>query len=333
MIPLNLGAIQDLVNKYAPVVYLNTSEEYLPASIDWFLPQVSLMDQNGKVVSTAVTEAVLASAAATDYLSINDLASTTPGNLSSAPFYVRFTEVGDSSDQYDIEYWFFYAFNGCSSVGLELEIGSKRPSKTVEIPPFGEHQGDWEHTTVRLDATTLDVVGVFTAQHGGGAWETGNYPVYSGTQRPIVYSAFHSHATYPKIGTESIKTIAIGKHDFEVKIGLRDTTDGGTEWDPLRAGGPGALLASVNVTNVTDSDALWTQFPGHWGPPTDQHAMVAAAAKIIYDTAKDLGMPKSGLMEDEIKKVVVDLSSLILPGGPLNPSQQGAWAKGETTSP
>lgn len=80
---------------------------------------------------------------------------------------------------YDIQYWFFYAYNDAAA-GFN-------------------HEADWEHITV-----TTDSAGAFQsawyAQHSSGARYTASQLLWNGTH-PVVYSADGTHASYKGPGT------------------------------------------------------------------------------------------------------------------------------------
>jgi len=324
---LSAEKIQDLVNKFAPVVHLHPDEQFFPASVPWYLENVSLYSKDNKLISETVDETSLSTADSTDYLKINDT-DTEVGSYPDAPFYVRFTQVGDELEFYDIEYWFFYAYNGCSSLGVRGEIGSHRPEFQIPIDPFGTHQGDWEHVTVRISASTQELVAIFTAQHSWGSWEKpGQYDVYESGSRPIIYSAYHSHASYVHSGTETIKSINVGFHDFKISAGLLDRTGTGSRvWDPLESGS-GVNVISTNIPSINQTTP-WATWKGHWGAPPDIAKQIHDAVEILYHAFGHKSHWLKDLSDDVIKVL-----SKVLPNGPDSPSAQKAWDKGEPTSP
>lgn len=333
---ITLETVKQLTDRYCPIVHLSSHEQYRPTSIDEYLSQVSLYDKNGHVVTKypEVNQEIISTAQPDDYLQIENR-DVRHGNLSIAPFYVRFTKVGTNNEYFDIEYWFFYAFNGPSSIGVRLDIGHKRPTLRAQIPPFGEHQGDWEHVTVRINAQTSELFAIYTAEHGWGTWHWPNKIPMSGT-RPIVYSAVNSHATYTHIGKEMIKSKKLGVKEFGFVIGLIDSTDeNGLKWDPLDDGA-GVNVASVNVDGLSFQPQLWTKFHGHWGPPTNQKKQVHAAIEIVYHLLKhEVPHGFRHVLKKTIEKFVKKLWLLrvILPGGPSTPSIKKAWPLGERSHP
>lgn len=98
--------------------------------------------------------------------------------------YVHVEESKTHPDHYNIQYHWFYPYNGPYQGG-----------------PAGAHEGDWEHVTLRVKADTLALSAAHFSAHGSiGSW----YPASSVEMlsgRPVVYSAWNSHASYPSAGT------------------------------------------------------------------------------------------------------------------------------------
>lgn len=205
------NAINQLIWTYAPEVRFHSQEEYFPASVDWFLPSVELVyyenpdiNKSGKLVvlhagsiengqkliellEGSEHERTVAEEKSNRnyYLNIVD-EETRRGEriddngLSHAQCYAHI-RTAPREDAVDIQYWFFYSHN---------------PQNTAT---FGDHEGDWEHITVRLRDSALWPVVYFAKHQNEGAWNTS----YTVDTHPIVYSAKDSHASYRKSGKHS----------------------------------------------------------------------------------------------------------------------------------
>ncbi|MBW0464664.1 hypothetical protein O181_004379 [Austropuccinia psidii MF-1] len=108
----------------------------------------------------------------------------------------------------DAFWFFFYSFN----------LGP-----TVANIRFGNHISDWEHCMIRFENGKPKAVHL-SAHSDGAAYTYDSLTKTDDRKRPIIFSAFGSHAMYPKPGT----------HDYSpVKfIGPVDRTDYGPLWDP-----------------------------------------------------------------------------------------------------
>ena len=120
-----------------------------------------------------------------------------------------------------LQYWFFYYFNDFEFAGV------------------GVHEADWEMIQIGIadDHKTADVATF--AQHREGqalAWAD----VELDEDRPVVYVALGSHASYP----------SMGEHDGAV---VRDTCDGRGKRQPVRL----EIIDGQSPSRV--------QWPGRWG--------------------------------------------------------------------
>jgi len=98
--------------------------------------------------------------------------------------------VIDHKNVWEIRYLFLEAENGPFDLVWNL----------FEL---GEHRGDLEHITARVNADTGEFISIFYACHSydEGAWmPPESLDFFNGTH-PIVYSAHYSHASYPTCGT------------------------------------------------------------------------------------------------------------------------------------
>jgi hypothetical protein len=120
-----------------------------------------------------------------------------------------------------LQYWFFYLYNNKAFLN------------------FGLHEGDWEMVQLRLDARDRPRSMAF-AQHNHGQrcrWEL----VEKRGQRPVVYVARGSQASYP----------ATGRHDAPVV--------------PDHADGRGPEVSRPTLDLLAEDEPRWVAWPGRWG--------------------------------------------------------------------
>ncbi|KAJ9613921.1 Vacuolar protein sorting-associated protein 62 [Cladophialophora chaetospira] len=142
----------------------------------------------------------------------------------------------------DAFWFFFYSFN-LGNVVLNVR--------------FGNHVGDWEHTVVRFQDG--EPKAVFFSEHNFGSAYSYEAVEKLG-KRPVIYSAYGTHAMYALPGL----------HPYILPWGiLHDTTDRGPLWDPaLNAHAytydfANQTLRSSNYT--PNSPIEWFEYSGHWG--------------------------------------------------------------------
>lgn len=162
----------------------------------------------------------------------------------------------------DAFWFFFYSFN--------------QAPKFLNIQ-FGNHIGDWEHTTMRFRNGVPESVACsehfFGAAYAYSALE--KYLVNDSTgavlgtwsnrtallaepKRPVIYSAAGSHAMYARPG----------QHPYILPFHLlRDTTDRGPLWDPTRNLQAYTYTGGVlrAATRNPRSPTGWFDFDGRWG--------------------------------------------------------------------
>lgn len=253
-----------LVQKFAPNVYLHPKEEWLPSSVEWYLNRVALCFEKGNnvvlppgaltpstfdLLVTQEQNGVSSGATSFDYdhrkwfLNIlkDDISQVRCGQSSTngainASCYVHLRKAS-IPDSIDIQYWFFYPYNG------DIVEGPASP---------GTHDADWEHITVQIAQRTNDVQRVYYARHGDEARWASPEQCLDPSGRPVVYSARSSHASCWTIGTQHRD----GKIPFHL---ADDHTDRGQLWDTS------AHLVLLNDNPLADTANPWNRFSGRWG--------------------------------------------------------------------
>jgi len=227
----------ELMNTFAPIVYLYSDDAYRPAGVDWvFQRDDAPLLYVDELLFTPIRDGInLLGITADEYSSgpdgdgykkffidmVDNAGSDSIylGYLPSAPFYAHVTRgVGDNN--FEITYWFFYTYNGCGFDWAGVKYCD------------WSHEGDWERVTILVEQKPD---GTYSGV-GGGYFYHGEAGVYSWSDletegnRPIVYSALYTHASYH----------TSGKHDSCILefwgICLwyrRDYTNAGIRWDPL----------------------------------------------------------------------------------------------------
>ncbi|OAL38545.1 hypothetical protein AYO20_02195 [Fonsecaea nubica] len=142
----------------------------------------------------------------------------------------------------DAFWFFFYSFN-LGNVVLNVR--------------FGNHVGDWEHTAIRFQHGKPKAV--FFSEHNFGSAYSYDAVEKIG-KRPVIYSAYGTHAMYATPGT----------HPYILPWGiLHDLTDRGPLWDPALNSHAytydykNDTLRSSNRT--PNAPTNWFHFAGHWG--------------------------------------------------------------------
>ena len=202
----------DVIQKYAPTIYLHPYDNHHPIEVEEFLAESSMLDSSGNVLKSGLTPADLTTySSSTNYLRFTNGVFPSAGNdfetgdaivagsssgwgQSNAPIYVKTIDHGS---YIDLKFYTFYAINGFQTFQAGIIVDFVTQPYLFDWGNFALHQGDWEHVTVRISEDTTQLLGVFYSQHGGAAWVAN--PALDGTH-PIVYSAWDSHANFPTSG-------------------------------------------------------------------------------------------------------------------------------------
>lgn len=216
------GLEDQLAAKFAPEVRLapDSIDWTRPANVDWYLARVSMrFDHSGcpdcQVLALgSLTQANLSaqthnmksglfcshnstaygsSASHKEFFLQPPDDATHNGSASSGwKVYVHAKKSTLVSGGYDIQYWFFYAYNDSyASVN---------------------HEADWEHITVTADSAS-NFYSAWYAAHSGGKRYSASQLQWNGTH-PIVYSADGSHASYPSVGTFPTEVTGFDDHTY-----------------------------------------------------------------------------------------------------------------------
>jgi hypothetical protein len=258
-----------LIRKFAPVVRFHPNERYLPADVSWYLQRTrmrfevnngidrQLIDKGNVTMTGLISKkdngqfSGLSAFGSDFFLEQTDIdggdkldnyrLETRKGNSPSDwVVYAHVRPAGNHTGMYDIQFIFFYAYNG------DLLV---TPLETA-------HEADVEHITVRVEQDMNTINQVFYAAHdGAGRWydrQTAGYPdgfQVTAAGRPVVYSAVNSHASYPKAG----------RVDRGIELPDDETGDGGLEWN--------CSLNAVNIgeKNFPHEGMQWVQYSGRWG--------------------------------------------------------------------
>lgn len=151
--------------RFAPEVRLYPNEEFRPSSVPWYLsrvlmrrhreawPNKPILNKGDVTLSALITQEDEGQHSGAGpntsdfFLQIpndNDEKTTRKGDLNSSRCYVHFRRAPGGDWDYDIQYWFFYPYNG---------------DITPVLSPA--HEGDWEHITVRVTENLQEVIKIF----------------------------------------------------------------------------------------------------------------------------------------------------------------------------
>jgi Vacuolar protein sorting-associated protein 62 len=354
---MTLDEIKQLVRQHAPIVRLydtGAGINYVPSSVEFYLSQVDYVQVDGgssRVFNPPATSHLRAGdAGKNDFLRIPGVPGTpgyekiAKGDLANARAYVHFIDLTSfiGPGWYDAEYFFFYPYNGPGSARVEFTGFGHDTAATARFKIFGEHEGDWEHVTLRfrVDPRVRPyVVAIYFSQHSGGEWVNPDEIRYNAQGRPYVYSSRDGHASYvdpgiyPTEGGPHIdKSFGIGPVSVGFSGFLANSCNNNTiEWDTQDAH---EIVAISNVPGISFQEPAWLQFLGRWGAvwseaERQQRATEALAdivdrvVSIVPGFAGQVAKLIGDYVADQVKnKLPLDE---IVPDGPTGPKDKAAW--------
>lgn len=290
---LDLDALNALIHKHAPVLYMEKHERFQPSSFEAFLkqPGVYFSEGPGKP-HTAVPDPLPAGPnppGTEPYLGYpwND-AQVRRGDPEGAVAYVNAIPwEARGAGGVELQFWFFSPFNGPASAATRCSLNVKTPVHTwksgdlpltIDLEPFGEHQGDWEHVSLLFDPDLKPVM-MRASEHNYATFYyppgTPDLPTWTEEDgRPILYSARNGHPTFARPGviptrggtkTFSISPDALGfGFDFTLHFALQNICNSGPENVRLDCRTQHALIACALPGIVVDEPS-WLQFMGRCG--------------------------------------------------------------------
>ena len=193
----------NILKTFAPRIYMDKNEKYMPSSIDYVKPFVDrVYDETLKKPIYTTKEKITDPTTKLDYFK---------GDLANAKLYSFWVDKGD---YVDLTYWEFSPYNW---------------GKTVYGTEYGNHVGDWEHVTVRLYKFTQDGITyvkpnlTLLSYHAWMGKSSFNTMTKVDGTHPVVYCANGSHGMYK----------SPGEHVYinYVVVVLSDVASQGAQWD------------------------------------------------------------------------------------------------------
>jgi hypothetical protein len=144
-----------IIEKYGPVVYLHTNEQYKMSSVDWFFDRTTLQYWKGGMKHTHP-----------DAVGPNNLIDTVSileeegavrfwfgesekfGDQADARAYVHVVQPKNDQDVFDIQFWLYYPNNGPGTFSLKAELCTAWNCETME--DGNDQPGDYGNTVPHL---------------------------------------------------------------------------------------------------------------------------------------------------------------------------------------
>jgi len=231
-LPLSDSQKAEILETYAPKVWLAEEEKYFPSPVEFsFMHNRRLWEPEGHDNWWLYTyEDMAAASSVLDYFHGCD---GYPCQLSDVPVYAFWDEVDDvligsvAYDVVDLVYFFWFPYNRGKYVA-------------IADTTFGHHVGDWEHISIRLKPEWDEGTGqwvyvlheIYLSAHDFGETYSPDEITEWESTHPVVFTAWGSHGIWLEEGdhhydTIDIELLGIKFYDIE----LYDYTSPGSAWD------------------------------------------------------------------------------------------------------
>ncbi|KAL6857284.1 hypothetical protein J3F83DRAFT_364731 [Trichoderma novae-zelandiae] len=227
--------VPEYVTRYAPLVWLHSDDPFRPADLlehirhttpaisQTAIPDLPELDLDNLALLNDIGGGKVA-------LTSNDDITTLPawlygsspddsGRIANAtPCVVILVER--NARNVDAFFFYFYSYDRGANITQVLEPLNRLIEDTEHGMHFGDHVGDWEHNMIRF--RDGEPIGIWYSQHvSGAAYDWDHKGLSMKDERPLVFSAYGSHANYASPGNHV--------HDSA----LVDYCNAGRLWDPV----------------------------------------------------------------------------------------------------
>ncbi|KAL2630138.1 hypothetical protein R1flu_014824 [Riccia fluitans] len=317
-----------IMQNYGPRIYFHPNEEFLPTTPNWYFSQGALLyhkdspDTPVRVEKDGANLPLGGSNDGLNWLSLpkdDNMAETVKrGHLPSAKGFVHVKPMFGGSFT-DLAIWIFYAFNGPSTAKVGLV-------KNLALGKIGQHVGDWEHCTLRVDNFSGELRRLYLAAHSGGKWwRPDEIEFVSGTNRPIAYSARNTHAMYPFEGDnlQGGEKVGVGLRNDTAKSEFMLETDVNFEFMSVDYQGTkgNAVEGDSSQTDILPASPPWVDFMREWGP-TVEYDSKSELDKVL----KHLPALLRNSVMSFLKKLPNELGG---EEGPTGPKEKKSWLEDE----
>jgi hypothetical protein len=216
-----------------------------------------------------------------------------------------------------LQYWFFYPYNYYPTV---FDAGQLNDAPVAgDLVNTDLHQGDWEHVTVLLDATTRQPLWLYTARHSNeGEYYPWDSPLLTFDHgHVVVQAALGGHPTYDAHCRESLR--------FNPALGvIRGRV---ADWVVCGSGRYAFRWQSTPLVDIAKTP--WACWQGHFGVATRTEIGNArkteSSIQRTLDENYEVAGPRSPLWQAENGRLAADQTAQ--PGKPA-PVNHGVCAGG-----
>ncbi|CAN6485825.1 unnamed protein product [Victoria cruziana] len=307
----SLNQIHALIRNYGPTVFFHPDEIYLPSAVSWFFENGALLCRRGYTMAEAIDSngSNLPCDGSNDGEYWIDLPCDDRrhyvklGNIENAELYVHVKPVLAGTFT-DIAMWVFCPFNGPATLKIGL--------KSISLGKIGQHVGDWEHFTLRINNFTGELWSIYYSQHSSGEWVAAYDLEYIEGNKAAVYSSRNGHASFPRPGVylQGSSRLGIGIRNDAARSDLY--VDSSVKYK---------IVSAEYLGDGGIEEPCWINYMREWGP------------KVTYNSRAELEKI-IGLLPVTVRFTVENIfnklpTELYGEEGPTGPKEKNNWVGDE----
>jgi hypothetical protein len=327
---LNRAELEEAIAKYGPILKLHKDEIYENCSVEWFLERTRLVDsKSGTFTIHPTADDLPQGEFEANRFWFEPDAGAKSGDMSTAIAYVR-ARWTQGMTYTDLQFWFFSAYNGPGTAkvnGLFWETIIHGGDAT--LAPLGEHVGDWECCTIRVDNKGKHVLKIILSQHGDAVSFEGNDISrafqWADSTHPVVYSSRNGHALYATVDANLSKRY---KYSSYISAGIEawlrnDTSDGGKSLDCSKQ--YQVISADFLEKEEAYEQPGWVNYRYRWGPEGTAKLSAKAITEIMHAALGWLAATVPGALVELLALAIAPPIAEKDLNGPQAPMSQPGW--------
>ncbi|XP_078182458.1 hypothetical protein At1g04090-like [Carex rostrata] len=302
----NLKQMNALIQNYGPMVFFHPKETFLPSSVSWFFKNGAALYTKGNSIGELIDPdgsnlPVHGHNDGQYWINLpNDdtKKSVLFGNLDSAELYCHVKPALGGTFT-DIAMWVFCPFNGPGTLKLGM--------MNIPLGKIGQHIGDWEHFTLRINNFDGALWSIYYSQHSGGIWvDTPELEFVTGN-KAAVYSSKYGHASYPRAGLYLQGSQKLG-------IGIRNDA---ARSDFVLDSSMKYQIVAAEFLGDDVAEPHWLHFMREWGPTVIYRSRIEADRIVRHLPSK-----MRCCLENFLNKLPCELCK---EEGPTGPKEKNNW--------
>ncbi|WP_317898130.1 Vps62-related protein [Aurantibacillus circumpalustris] len=323
----NLTELNELIARYAPILYFDLEEKHKPLSVESYLNKVSLVNDSEKIKIQANQKnlPVGQKHRGRYYLEFNGTSPSSETTLQTTKVYVH--AKLHSSLYTDLQFWFLFEEDGTVETSIKWIIDTiTGHSADPDLGPLGRQMGCWKRITIRIDNEKREIKKLFFSQPGNGIWiDSENIEKFN--NRINVYLSKNSHFFYPNEGTHYSEKLSLPVYSSVLEFSFKNTI---TKGDSFDCSSCYELISADYLGENKPSEPYWLNFCYPWGKEDTSYFNHKSLKEIIANAfGSKLEFLLSNSVTNELLGYLQTFFTKQLQNGSNGPKNHDCWGGDE----